>query len=237
MVKTRNMNNKAKNKTSLAVITRRQTRKLSLKHKAKVFSKLSTILPLRKIRLSSSTKKSRCIKYPLSKMRISFLPYLKSEKKEVLSKPKVEKEQVSSTVIQDSITIHCNLCKKPVEIKKSEQDWKTLCVSCFLKVRGKIVKCSACDIEFLTIGEKKEQNFCYDCTLGIKHGVKSTCIDCKKRFYTSQNTKFQKTHCYDCYLKQTGVESECVTCKTKIYVKPENTSWKKKCYNCYIHNN
>ncbi len=233
MVKTRNMNIKQNNNKTYNILTRRQIKKNSLKQTSLRSSSSLILSPKRKLIFTKSDKKRIINKFPKSKMRVGFLSYLPSEKKNTIDNNKLQLENPKKS--EEITTIHCNLCKKPVDIKKSEQDWKTLCVSCFLKVKGKIVKCYACNIEFLTIGEKKD-NFCYDCSLGINQGIKSSCVSCEKIFYTSPKIKFPKSHCYDCYLKENGVEKKCTTCKTTIYVKQDTSSWKKKCYSCYIHN-
>lgn len=137
---------------------------------------------------------------------------------------------------EESLCTHCNLCKKPFEIKVSEKSWRMLCPSCFLKVKGKIAKCSICYIEFLAL-PGKEEKVCYDCNIGIHEGIKKNCVSCKKSFFTKKKCTLQKNKCYECYLKETGTKTKCTTCKADIYVKPEDMSWKKKCYTCYIHNN
>lgn len=96
------------------------------------------------------------------------------------------------------------------------------CVSCFLKVRGDIVKCNASSHEFLSLIKSKDyDNYCYDCSLGIKEGIKKNCGKCKKVFYTSTKSYINKTFCYDCYLIETGKETKCTTCSKLIFVKAE----------------
>lgn len=133
-------------------------------------------------------------------------------------------------------TIHCNLCKKPFEIKASEKSWRMLCTACFLKVKGKLSKCDNCNIEFLAL-PGRENNTCYDCNIGLHEGIKHNCVKCKKSFFTKKNATQKKSKCYECYLKEVGVETKCTTCSAVIHVKPEDMSWKKKCYSCFIHNN
>lgn len=129
----------------------------------------------------------------------------------------------------------CRECKRPIELTKREANWKDLCMSCFIKSKGRVVNCSACKFEFLTLDEKSSELFCYDCTVAIHGGLKKTCSDCNKSFYQSRNSSIQKTLCYPCYLKNTSQKSNCITCGNNFFIKDENKEWKKKCYKCYIH--
>lgn len=205
----------------------------------KTNTKVSTTVNIPVTRRSklASAKKS-----PIKNSKKKLAKQINSSKKKVLSIKKQKKEDSVIDLIADNIKSNnintcCNLCKKPMEIKPDELSWKTLCPSCFLKVRGKVLKCDACKVEFLSMNERLDGNYCYDCTLGMSEGVKYSCQTCKKSFYKYPNSKLLKSHCYDCYLKQTGIEKKCASCDSKIFVKKEDSSWKKKCYTCYIHNN
>ena len=120
----------------------------------------------------------------------------------------------------------CKLCKKPFGELES---WKKLCLFCYWKIYGEIVKCSACKIEFLNPKKTgEEDHFCYSCKLATEGADKHKCKDCSKTFYQSKISKINKPFCYDCYLKRVGIKIQCKSCNKEIHVKKEDLEWKNK---------
>lgn len=129
----------------------------------------------------------------------------------------------------------CKLCKKPFGKLES---WKKLCLFCYWKIYGEIVKCAACHTEFLNPYKSQDKDhFCYSCKLALEGADKHKCRDCSKVFYQSKDSKIKKPYCYDCYLRHIGIKISCKCCTKEIYVKKEDLEWKNKCINCYIRNN
>lgn len=145
-----------------------------------------------------------------------------------LSHKKQEEKKIKS------VESNCRMCTRQIKLTKSESHWKDLCMACFAKTKGKIVNCSACNFEFVTLS-KKQENYCYSCSIAIQGGLKKKCEDCNKAFYTNKDSLTEKTHCYTCYLKNTSNKIGCITCGADVFINEVNKDWKKKCYKCYLH--
>jgi len=196
---------------------RKNSSKIIKKNKNKQIRLSSLVLPLGEV--NSSSKKTK---------RSGKLARISSNTRSATKKQKEKTEK--------SVDSNCIKCHRDIKLTKSESYWKNLCFPCFAKTKGKIVNCSACNFEFITLNNSSE-NYCYTCSIAINGGIKKKCEDCSKVFYTKKDSTTDKRTCYTCYLKKTSNKIDCITCGGEVYVNKENYSWKKQCYKCYLHSN
>jgi hypothetical protein len=134
---------------------------------------------------------------------------------------------------EKTVTLKCIECTRPFDVLESEKDWKTHCMTCYMKINGEVTKCRKCKEEII-VWEPNGMDLCYGCYLK-KAGVKKKCVSCQNPFYLDPSSKIEKTHCYSCYVQENGVRKKCVDCKTTIYVLESAKNWKKRCADCYYN--
>lgn len=132
--------------------------------------------------------------------------------------------------------VKCIKCRKPYK-RLNKDDWKNLCIYCYLKEIGILVKCKQCPKNIYISEKKKNTDYkCKDCYVK-ENGIKNICFNyfCKNKTYyrTAENTELV-TYCEDCYLRINGEKLNCKDCKREFYVYKRQKSWKNRCYDCWI---
>ena len=166
MAITRKRQTKAKNTSTSD--NKKENKLVNIRNKKKTSNKITTPNKVSiKVNSKSSNKKQIKPKTSNSSKTIKrALLNQSNDKKSVKSSKKVnnvnnktnEKPTDNSTT-ENILTKStcCKLCYKPFFVNNIEENWKKLCISCYLKIQGVTIKCDSCDKEFLTQEKKKSQ--------------------------------------------------------------------------------